>query len=71
MGKVKEINIKNRPYYFFDDTISIEVFDLNLLKMDKKSHKNTDIYCIGYITLKKIGVYENIYSVNSLRLIIW
>ena len=36
--------------------------------MDKKSYK--DIYYIGYITNKKIGNYENIYSVNPLYLII-
>ena len=42
----------------------------NLLKIDKKSHKNIGIYNIGYITIKKIDDYENIYSVNPLHLII-
>ena len=42
----------------------------NLLKIDKKSHKNIGIYNIGYITIKKIDDYENIYSVNPLYLII-
>ena len=37
MGNVKEINIKNRTHYFFDDMINIENFDSNLLKIDKKS----------------------------------
>ena len=37
MGNVKEINIKNRKHYFFDDMINIENFDSNLLKIDKKS----------------------------------
>ena len=32
MGNIKEINIKNRAYYFFQD------FDSKLLKIDKKSH---------------------------------
>ena len=70
MGQVKEINIKNRTYYFFNDMINTEVFDQNLLKIDKRSYKNIDIYCIGYITIKKIVDYENICSVNPLYLII-
>ena len=52
MGNTKEINIKNRTYYFFDDMINIENFNPDLLKIDKKSYKNTGIYYIGYITMK-------------------
>ena len=37
-----------------------------MLKVDKKSYKNIDIYYIGYITIKKIDDYESIYSVNPL-----
>ena len=39
-----------------------------MLKIDKKSYKNTDIYYIGYITIKRIDDYESIYSVNPLYL---
>ena len=49
--------------------INIEVFASNLLKRDKKSYKNTDIYYIWYITIKKTNDYENIYRVNPLHLI--
>ena len=70
MGKVKLIEIKNRTYCFYNDIINIEEFDSNLLKIDKKSYKDIDIYYIGYITIKKIGDCENIYSVNPLYLII-
>ena len=49
--------------------INIKDFDSNLLKIDKQSHKNIDIYYIGYITIKKIDDYENIHSVNPLYLI--
>ena len=70
MGQVKEINIKNRTYYFLNDMINIEVFDPNLLKIDKKSYKNMDIYYIGYMAIKKIDDYENIHSVNPLYLMI-
>ena len=52
MGNIKEIIIKNRTYYFFDDMINIKNFDSNLLKIDKKSYKNIDTYDIGYITMK-------------------
>ena len=48
--------------------INIKDFDSSLLKIDKKSHKNIGIYNIGYITIKKIDDYENIYSVNPLYL---
>ena len=70
MVQVREVNIKNRTYYFFDDMINIEVFDPDLLKIDKKTYKNIDIYYIGYITIKSIDDYEYIYSVNPLYLII-
>ena len=70
MGKAKQIEIKNRTYYFYNDIINIEEFNSSLLKIDKKSYKDIDIYYIGYITIKKIGGCENIYSVNPLYLII-
>ena len=41
-----------------------------MLKIDKKSYKNICICNIGYITIKKIDDYENIYSVNPLYLIV-
>ena len=50
--------------------INIKKLDSNLLKIDKKSYKDIGIYNIGYITVKKIDDYENIYSVNPLYLII-
>ena len=70
MGKVKQIEIKNRTYYFYNDIINIEEFNSSLRKIDKKSNKDIDIYYIGYITIKKIGDCENIYNVNPLYLII-
>ena len=67
MGKVKQINIKNRTYYFYNDMIILKYFDSNLLKIDKKHYKRINIYYIRYITIKKIDDYENIYSVNPLH----
>ena len=53
METIKQINIKNRTYYFYRDIINIENFDLSMLKLDKKSYKDIGIYNIGYITIKK------------------
>ena len=47
MRKVKQIEIENRTYYFYNDIINIEEIDSNLLKIDKKHYKGIDIYCIG------------------------
>ena len=69
MGEVKQINIKNRTYYFYND-INIKNVDAKLLKIDKKSYKDIRIYNIGYITIKKIDDCEKIYSVNPLYLLI-
>ena len=68
MGTLKQINIKNRTYYFFNDIIDLENFDSSLLKIDKKSYKDIGIYNIGYITIKKIDDCINIHSVNPLYL---
>ena len=53
MGKVKQINIKNRIYYFYHDIINLKDSESKLLKIDKKSYKNIVIYNIGYTTIKK------------------
>ena len=50
--------------------ITIKNFESKLMKIDKKSFKNTDVYCIGYVTTKSVDDYESIHSVNSLYLII-
>ena len=50
--------------------IDLKTFDSDLLKIDKKSYKDIGIYNTGYITIKKIDDYENIYSVNPLYLTI-
>ena len=70
MGEVKKINIKNRTFYFYNDIMDLKDFEPNLLKIDKKSYKNIDIYYIGYITIKKIDDCENIHSVNPLYLLV-
>ena len=68
MGTVKQINIKNRTYYFYNDIIDLENFESRLLRTDKESYKDIGIYNIGHITIKKIGDCKDIYSVNPLYL---
>ena len=68
MGTIKQIMIKNRTYYFYNYIIDIETFDSKMLKLDKKSYKDLDIYNIGYVTIKKIGYGYDINSVNPLYL---
>ena len=68
MGEVKQINIKNRTCYFYNETFDLKDFEPDLLKIDKKSYKNIDIYYIGYITIKIIDDYESINSVDPLYL---
>ena len=36
MGEVKQIDIKNRTYYFYNDMINIKNFDPILLKLEIK-----------------------------------
>ena len=69
-GKYKQINIKNRTYYFFNDMINIKNFDQSLIETDKISYKIIGICYVGHITIKSISDYENINSVNPLYLII-
>ena len=67
MATIKQMNIKNRTCYFYNDLINIKDFDPKLLKLDKKFYKNIDIYYIGYITRK--DEYKS-YSVNPLYLFV-
>ena len=68
METIKEINIKNRTYYFYNDIIDIKMFDSKMLKLYKKSYKNLDICNIGYVIIKKIGYGYDIGRVNPLYL---
>ena len=54
-NEVKDMNMKNRIYYFFNDIINIQNFDPNNIKINEKSYKNILIYYIGYVTIKEYG----------------
>ena len=70
MGKIRQINIKSRIYYFYNDQINLKDFDESLLIIDKKDYKDIDIYYIGYVTVKKIANCNIINCVNPLYLMI-
>ena len=59
MGGIKQLNIKNNTYYFYDDIINIKNFQSNLIKIDKKPFKDFDIHYIGYITIKKFDNFSD------------
>ena len=71
MGEIKQINIKNRTYYFYNDQIDLKDFDAKLLKIDKKDYKDIiNIYYISYETVKKTANCNNINSIDPLYLMI-
>ena len=59
MGIIKQIDIKNRTYYFYNDMVDIKKFDSNSIKISiKKSNKDIDISNIGYIKLKNWWLWK-------------
>ena len=56
MGSIKEINIKNRSYYFSNDIIDIKTFDSNNLKLDKKRTKILIFTILDMLQLKKLMI---------------
>ena len=64
---IRQLNIKNRTYYFYNDLTNIKNFNNNKLKLDEKGVSGSDVYYIGYITKKP---QWNVFSVNPLYLII-
>ena len=49
---LKQLNIKNRTYYFYNDLFNIKDFDANNLKLDKEKSMSLGIYYIGYVDKK-------------------
>ena len=66
MGELKQINITNRTYYFYNDIINLDEFDGSKIKVDKKDFNDIDIYYLGYEHKKKISECNVINSVNPL-----
>ena len=64
---IRQLNIKGRTYYFYNDLINIKNFNINNLKLDKKCVLGNDVCYIGYITKKP---QWNVNSVSPLHLMI-
>ena len=58
MGKVKQIEIKNRTYYFYNDMISLKNFESNLLKFDKNIKKALIFTVLDTLELKKLVIVK-------------
>ena len=54
-NKFKDINIKNRTYYFFDDMINKKILIQTKINIDEKSNRNALIYHIGYVMVKNLS----------------
>ena len=68
MGTTKEINIKIRTYYYYNDIINLDEFNQSKVKVDKKNFNDIDIYYLGYEYQKKIKECNIIRIVNPLYL---
>ena len=64
---IRQLNIKGRTYYFYNDLINIKNVNINNLKLDKKGVLGNDAYYIGYLTKKP---RRDVNSVNPLYLMI-
>ena len=65
MGELKQRNIKNRAYYFYNDIINLDQFDESKIKVDKEDFNDIDIYYLGYEHKKKISGC-NVINVSTL-----
>ena len=68
MRELKQINIKNRPCYFYNDIIDLDEFDVSKIKVDKKDFNDINIYYLGFEHKKKISECDVINSANPLYL---
>ena len=53
MGEIKQVNIKNRTYYFYNDIKNIDEFDESKIKVGRENFNDIDIYYLGYEYKKK------------------
>ena len=66
MEENRQINIKNRTYYFYNDQINIEDSHASLLKVDKTITKRLTFITL-VVTFKEIANCNNINSVNPFK----
>ena len=56
----KQLNLKNKFFYFYNDLINLSNFSISNLKLDKKKHGKTLIFIILAMLTKinqKIGLF--------------
>ena len=56
MGVVKQIDMKNRTYYFYNDIIDLKNFDARFSKIDKKRTKTLIFTTLDTSQLKKLMI---------------
>ena len=56
VDELKEIDIKNRTCYYFDDKVGIEVFSLDNISIDEISYKNVLVYNISHFIQNLINI---------------
>ena len=49
---IKSLKIKNQSYYYWNDIIFIDDFDIKFFKIVRESRIAVDIYHIGYVVNK-------------------
>ena len=56
MEEIKQINIKNRTYYFYNDITDLKNFDARLLKIDKNHAKILVFTTLDILQLKELMI---------------
>ena len=60
---IESLKIKNQSYYYWNDTIYIDDFDIKYLKINKReSRAGIDIYYIGYVLYKVEYIMNSVVS---------
>ena len=62
-NELKEIDIKNRTCYFYDDIIKFEDFDLDNILIDEKSYKNILVLTFHI----KFWLVVNLFILDSIK----
>ena len=54
MREIKQINIKNRTYYFYNNIIDLDEFDGSKIKVDKETLMKLAFTVLAMIITKKL-----------------
>ena len=61
----KQLNIKNKTYYFYNDLINIVNFEASNLKLDKETSMGLDIYYIGHVDIWDVDSVNPLYLMSN------